>query len=107
MCTSFDKRFKDLSGVIRWGEEPHAVDTLFECEVAGSDVTSPIPVSVTKDLTCVSIGAYHEDGLKAALEIQRRYGDEVFAFSEELSPDVVALSTVESPKALAEKLRLR
>jgi hypothetical protein len=100
-----------LNGVIHWQEGPDSIDpesTLFECELeAGDKTTVPIPVQIRKDLTSLSIGAFHDDGLKAALDIQRRYGREVFAFSEESSPEVVALSAIISPQELAEKLKLR
>lgn len=102
---------QSLNGVSRWREGPDSVDpedTLFECELETGDKNIvPIPIEVRKNLSSVSIGAYHALGLNAALDIQRRYGGEMFAFSEESSPDVIPLSSIESSHELAEKLRLR
>jgi hypothetical protein len=105
------RAIQHLKGVTHWREGSDSVDpegTLFECELESGDKTIvAIPIQVRKDLTSASIGAFHDDGLKAALDIQRGYGTEVFAFSEESSPEVVALSAIQSPQELAEKLKLR
>ncbi|HXL25991.1 MAG TPA: hypothetical protein VN952_04885 [Chthoniobacterales bacterium] len=102
---------QDLHGVTHWREGSDSVDpegTLFECELeTGDKTTVPIPIQIRKDLTSASIGAFHDEGLQSALDIQRRYGGEVFAFSEKSSPEVVALSAIKSPQELAEKLKLR
>ena len=113
---SFDEEklreaIQSIARVRNWRDGESSLDpdgTLFECDLECSDKDiEAIPIEVRKDLKSVSIGAYHEDGLKAALHIQGRYGKGVFAFSEESSPDVVALSAIRSPNELAQKLKLR
>jgi hypothetical protein len=99
-----------LGRTTNWRNEEDTLDegTLFECQLECSEKeVEPIPVQVRKDLSSLSIGGYHDDGLKAALDIQRRYGKEVFAFSEESSPAIVALSAIRSPRELGAKLKLR
>ena len=104
------KAIQSLVGVTCWQESDlvDPADTLFLCQLpTGDDKIWPIPVEVRKNLSSVSIGSYHERGLNAALDIQRHYGGEIFAFSEELSPEVLPLSSIKSPHELAEKLKLR
>ena len=100
-----------LKGVTGWREGVDSVDpegTLFECELETGDPRNiRVPIEVTTDLRSASVGAFHEDGLKAALEIQRHYGSEIFAFSEEAQPLMVPLSKVNSPDELAALLKLR
>ncbi|MCC7419013.1 MAG: hypothetical protein IT428_01910 [Planctomycetaceae bacterium] len=56
---------------------------------------------------CLTVGAYHDVGLTAALSIQREYGRDVFAFSEEASPDVISLAAVHDIDELKQLLKLR
>jgi hypothetical protein len=105
------KAIEALTGATGFREGKESIDpenVLLEIELeTGEDGVIPIPISVSKNLGSVSVGAYHDKGLNAALEIQRRYGEEVFAFSEESSPHVVPLSTIKSPQELAQSLKLR
>jgi hypothetical protein len=99
-----------LKGVTGYREGKDSVDpesVLFECELETDEKgIMPIPIHVSKDLSSVSVGAYHDRGLSAALEIQKRYGDEIFAFSEESSPDIVSLLNIKSAQELAQHLKL-
>lgn len=100
-----------LKGIANWRERADTVfgeSVLFRCELARTnEVDVPVPIIVSRDLLSFSVGAYCDVGLDAALEIQRRYGDEIYACSEESSPEVVRLSPIATAKELAEKLRLR
>ena len=101
---------RSLRGIANW-REPNPVDpqnTLFVCELETGDKTAPaIRIQVRKDLRSASIEAFHEAGLAAALDIQRHYRDAIFAFSEESSAIVIAISSIQSPQELGEKLKLR
>jgi len=95
---------RGLPALTNWQESSEEI--LFECDLNTSDASiQPIPIQVNKN--SISIGIYHNDGLKAALDIQKRYGEEMFAFSEESSPEVIAISLLRTPEELAIKLKLR
>src|SRR5262249_5476299 len=81
--------------ICREGHDPSTSNTLLECELrTDNDKDVPVTIEVPTDLRHLTIGAYSNVGLEAAINIQREYGDEIYAFSEESLPDSVQLSTV-------------
>ena len=96
-----------LDGINNWRSVEKATltdDILFECELMSKSRAS-VPIKVCKDPIHVCIDAFNGRGLQAALDIQQQYGEEIFAFSSEVSArDFAALAAIQSPKELAEKL---
>ena len=67
----------------------------FSCRISGYEEGHfPITIRLLGELRCVAIGTYCYLGLAAALVVQRGYGEPLFAFSEEASPETVELTTV-------------
>jgi hypothetical protein len=96
-----------LDGVFGWREDA-ARPGEFSCQLGGcTEGHFPITIRLLDELRCVTIGAYCHLGLDAALSIQRGYGEPLFAFSEESSPDMVELATVATPEELSQRLGLR
>lgn len=95
-----------LPGVINWKEG--AGSSRYSCALQRSDPQDmPVPIEVDNDMLSISVGAYCDEGLEAAIRIQRGYDQEVLAFSEESSPNMVRLSTIQSALELAKQLKLR
>ena len=105
------RAIQSLNGLVNWREGANwheRAGILFQCELETGDPRNiRIPIRVMRDLRSASIGAFHDDGLRAALEIQRNYGAEIYAFSEEASPKVIALSTIKSPEELAAEHKIK
>lgn len=110
---AFDSRelrriLANLKGVCNWKERKETIheDTLlFQCEVHRHG--DEIAIRVDKDLMCISVDAFCDLGPEVALEIGRSYSGNFFAFSEESSPDFVALCSVRTAAELANGLKLR
>jgi hypothetical protein len=101
------KRLASVDIFIEGQATADPVGTLFECDISPVQPDHiRVPIEVRSNLSSISIGAFDDAGLSAAIEFQRLYGREVFAFSEESSPDVAPLSTVKDATELAAVLKL-
>lgn len=74
---------------------------------ANDSNTYPMQIMFLGSQGSISVDTFHELGLQAAIDIQRAYGGEVYAWSEEASPLLAPVSTIKTPDELATILKLR
>lgn len=75
--------------------------------VVNDSNTYPIQIVFLGEQGSISVETFHEMGLQAAIDIQRAYEDEVYAWSEEASPLLAPISAINTPGELATILKLR
>ncbi len=85
-------------------ETIHSETILFQCELQRNE--KDLSIRVQKSQPSAVIEGDSELALHVAIELQRNYGEEIYAISEASAPEVFGLSTVTAPSDLAAKLRV-